>query len=143
MQIPESEVTSPDGPQYRADDFVQDAFRISRKFTPFMLDSYASEYQAKLKAENAHQEEMDTLRTINRNLSHHVKSLEASLAQINTEHCALVKQLVMSKIEQEELEGELVKFKILYAELMHQKEDDTHRMSMQIARSSRANTLRQ
>ncbi|KAG9103762.1 GTPase-activating protein [Ceratobasidium sp. 370] len=139
--IPESEMT-PDGPQYRADDFVQDAFRISRKFTPFMLDSYASEYQAKLKAENAHQEEMDALRTINRNLSHQVKSLEASLAQINSEHCALVKQLVMSKIEQEELEGELVKFKILYAELMHQKEDDSHRMSMQSARAARASTFR-
>lgn len=37
-----------------------------------MLDSYAGEYQAKLKAENAHQEEMDALRTINRNLSQHV-----------------------------------------------------------------------
>ncbi|KAG8704652.1 GTPase-activating protein [Ceratobasidium sp. 394] len=141
-KIPESEMTSPDGPQYRADDFVQDAFQLSRKFTPFMLDSYASEYQAKLKAENAHQEEMDALRTINRNLSHHVKSLEASLAQINSEHCALVKQLVMSKIEQEELEGELVKFKILYAELMHQKEDDSHRMSMQTARTARASTFR-
>lgn len=77
-----------------------------------MLDSYAGEYQAKIKAENAHKEEMDALRTINRNLSQHVyvfiidslkapisteialfpfsKSLEASLAQINSEHCALV-----------------------------------------------------
>ncbi|KAG8747807.1 GTPase-activating protein [Ceratobasidium sp. 414] len=141
-KVPESEMTSPDGPQYRADNFVQDAFGISRKFTPFMLDSYASEYQAKLKAENAHREEMDSLRTINRNLSQHVKSLEASLAQINSEHCVLVKQLVTSKIEQEELEGELVKFKILYAELMHQKEDDSHRMSLQNARAARASTLR-
>ncbi|QRV94238.1 GTPase-activating protein GYP5 [Ceratobasidium sp. AG-Ba] len=141
-KIPESERTSPDGPQYRADDFVQDAFAISRKFSPFMLDSYASEYQAKIKAEHAHQEEMDQLRTINRNLSQHVKKLEASLAQINSEHCALVKQLVMSKLEQEELEGELVKFKVLYAELMHQKEDDTHRMSMQSAHAARASTLR-
>ncbi|ELU38214.1 GTPase-activating protein [Rhizoctonia solani AG-1 IA] len=53
-------------------DFVQDAFKISRTFTPFMLDSYAGEYQAKVKAENAHQEEMDALRAINRNLSQHV-----------------------------------------------------------------------
>jgi hypothetical protein len=37
-----------------------------------MLDSYAGEWQAKLKAENAHKEEMDSLRTINRNLSQHV-----------------------------------------------------------------------
>ncbi|KAB5595096.1 GTPase-activating protein GYP5 [Ceratobasidium theobromae] len=139
--IPESETTGSDGPQYRADDFVQDAFRISRNFTPFMLDSYASEYQAKVKAENAHQEEMDSLRAINRNLSQHVKQLESSLAQINSEHCALV-QLVMSKLEQEELETELVKFKVLYAELMHQQEDDNHRMSMQSARAARSSTLR-
>ncbi|KAL5631239.1 hypothetical protein ACGC1H_006925 [Rhizoctonia solani] len=139
-KVPESErsSTSSTSPEYKADQFVQDAFKISRSFTPFMLDSYASEYQAKIKAENAHQEEMDALRTINRNLSQHVKQLEASLAQINTEHCALVKQLVMSKLEQEELEGELVKFKILYAELMHQKEDDSHRASIQSMRAARA-----
>ncbi|KAJ1304809.1 hypothetical protein OPQ81_005944 [Rhizoctonia solani] len=127
-KIPESQrsSTSSSSPEYKADEFVQDAFKISRSFTPFMLDSYTGEYQAKIKAENAHQEEMDALRTINRNLSQHVKQLEASLAQINSEHCALVKQLVMNKIEKEELEGELVKFKILYAELMHQKEDDNH-----------------
>ncbi|CAE7187147.1 unnamed protein product [Rhizoctonia solani] len=139
-RVPESErsSTSSSGPEYKADAFVQDAFKISRSFTPFMLDSYAGEYQAKIKAENAHQEEMDQLRTINRNLSQHVKQLESSLAQINSEHCALVKQLVMSKLEQEELEGQLVKFKILYAELMHQKEDDNHRASMQSMRARAA-----
>ncbi|KAF8750903.1 RabGAP TBC [Rhizoctonia solani] len=143
-KIPESErsSTSSSALEYRADDFVQDAFKISRTFTPFMLDSYAGEYQAKVKAENAHQEEMDALRAINRNLSQHVKQLEASLAQINTEHCALVKQLVMSKLEQEELEGELVKFKILYAELMHQKEDDNHRASIQSMKAARASTTK-
>lgn len=79
------------------------------------------------------------------------------------------KKLVMDKLEREELEGELVKFKILYAhaylctlnswltfslhhptapplfsyaELMHQKEDDSHRMSMQIARAARASNPR-
>ncbi|KAG8764157.1 GTPase-activating protein [Ceratobasidium sp. 423] len=140
-KIPESQrSSSSSGPEYKADEFVQDAFRISRSFTPFMLDSYAGEYQAKIKAENAHQEEMDALRTINRNLSQHVKQLEASLAQINTEHCALVKQLVMSKLEQEELEGQLVKFKILYAELMHQKEDDNHRASIQSMRARASTT---
>ncbi|CAE6356645.1 unnamed protein product [Rhizoctonia solani] len=143
-KIPESErsSTSSSALEYRADDFVQDAFKISRSFTPFMLDSYAGEYQAKVKAENAHQEEMDALRAINRNLSQHVKQLEASLAQINTEHCSLVKQLVMSKIEQEELEGELVKFKVLYAELMHQKEDDNHRASIQSMKAARASTMK-
>ncbi|CAE6510511.1 unnamed protein product [Rhizoctonia solani] len=140
-KIPESQrSSSSSSPEYKADEFVQDAFKTSRSFTPFMLDSYAGEYQAKIKAENAHQEEMDALRTINRNLSQHVKQLEASLAQINTEHCALVKQLVMSKLEQEELEGQLVKFKILYAEAMHQQEDDNHRASMQSMRAGRAIT---
>ncbi|CAE6470663.1 unnamed protein product [Rhizoctonia solani] len=143
-KVPESErsSTSSSSPEYKADQFVQDAFKISRSFTPFMLDSYASEYQAKVKAENAHQEEMDSLRAINRNLSQHVKQLESSLAQINTEHCALVKQLIMSKLEQEELEGELVKFKMLYAELMHQKEDDSHRASIQSMRAARASATK-
>lgn len=33
------------------------------------------------------------------------------------------KQLVVAKIEKEEMEGELVKYKLLYAELMHAKEE--------------------
>ena len=34
---------------------------------------------------------------------------ESSLSQINIEHCELVRQVVMAKIEREELEDELVK----------------------------------
>ena len=41
------------------------------------------------------------------------KNLESSLAQLNTEHCELVKQLVMVKLEKEEMESELVKYKML------------------------------
>ena len=33
------------------------------------------------------------------------------------------KQLVMAKIEKEEMESELVKYKLLYAELMHANEE--------------------
>lgn len=38
-----------------------------------------------------------------------MRQLEASLSQINEEHCELVKQVVMAKLEREELEDELVK----------------------------------
>jgi hypothetical protein len=38
-----------------------------------------------------------------------VRQLEASLSQVNEEHCELVKQVVMAKLEREELEDELVK----------------------------------
>jgi hypothetical protein len=31
----------------------------------------------------------------------------------------------MAKIEKEEMEGELVKYKLLYAELMHAKEEES------------------
>ena len=33
------------------------------------------------------------------------------------------KQLVMAKIEREEMESELVKYKLLYAEVMHANEE--------------------
>lgn len=53
--------------------------------------------------------ELDALRKANLQLSLQVRQLEASLSQINTEHCELVKQVVMAKLEREELEDELVK----------------------------------
>jgi hypothetical protein len=52
---------------------------------------------------------LEALRQANLKLSLQVRALEASLSQINTEHCELVKQVVMAKLEREELEDELVK----------------------------------
>ena len=78
---------------------------------------------------------MDNLRNANRVLMQQVKSLENSLSQLNAEHCDVIvspvptclmemryssktpflqKDLVMAKVEREEMEGELVKYKMLY-----------------------------
>ncbi|KAG8938698.1 GTPase-activating protein, partial [Tulasnella sp. 419] len=66
------------------------------------------------------------------------RELETSLAALNTEHCELLKQMVMSKIEREEIETELVRYKLLYAEVMHDHEDSmsSHRMSRASSRGS-------
>lgn len=41
------------------------------------------------------------------------KSLEASLSAINQEHVDLVRQLVMLKLEKEETETELIRYKMM------------------------------
>lgn len=48
------------------DEFVQDA--VSLKITPFMLDSYAHEYEDLIRVRDAHALEVDTLRHSNRTL---------------------------------------------------------------------------
>jgi len=53
------------GEAYRVDDFVQDA--VSLKITPFMLDSYAREYEDLIRIRDAHALEVETLRQSNRN----------------------------------------------------------------------------
>ncbi|EPQ57523.1 ABC1-domain-containing protein [Gloeophyllum trabeum ATCC 11539] len=98
-------------PKYRADEFVQDA--VSLKITPFMLDAYAHEYEDMCRARDAHALELDALRNSNRNLSAQVKTLESSLAQLNTEHVEVLNQLVMARLKNEEIEGELVRYKLL------------------------------
>ncbi|WVQ93745.1 hypothetical protein IAU59_000822 [Kwoniella sp. CBS 9459] len=107
--------------EWKTNEFVRDAYEI--RITPFMLDSYASEWEEQLRSQNRHALEVDQLRNANRNLSSQVKQLEASLATMNQEHVELVRQLVMSKIEKEETENELVRYKMLYAELAHAQQD--------------------
>ena len=36
-----------------------------------------------------------------------------TLAQLNTEHCEIVKELVMQRLKNEEMESELVRYKLL------------------------------
>lgn len=43
--------------------------------------------------------------------------------QRNQEHVEVVRQLVMCKIEKEETENELVRYKMMYAELAHEQQD--------------------
>ncbi|KAF8070464.1 rab-GTPase-TBC domain-containing protein [Lyophyllum atratum] len=115
---------------YNVDEFVQDA--VALQITPFMLDSYRHEYEDHLRETNKHATEMDELRTTNRTLSAQVKNLENSLAQLNTEHVELLNELVKSRLRNEEMEEELVRYKLLYAEAMHENQDaqSSHRISI-------------
>jgi len=106
---------------YRVDEFVQDA--VSLRITPFMLDSYAHEYDDLVRMRDAHALELDNLRNSNRALMAQVKGLEDSLAQLNTEHVEILNELVKSRLRNEETEGELVRYKLLYAEAMHQNDE--------------------
>jgi len=116
-------------PRYRVDDFVSDA--MSLRITPFMLDSYNHEYLEMVRAREAHAAEMDALRNHNRQLSAQINTLEASLAALNQEHVGILNELVRARLQNEELEGELVRYKLLYAEAVHQTEDamSSHRLS--------------
>jgi hypothetical protein len=52
---------------YKVTEYVNDA--ISLRITPFMLDSYAREYEDMVRQRDAQMTEMDELRNSNRNLS--------------------------------------------------------------------------
>lgn len=115
--------------QYKIDEFVQDV--VSLKIAPFMLDAYANEYHDLVRRREAHAIEMDNLRNTNRALTAKVKELDASLAQLSAEHVDILNQLVMARLRNEEMEEELVRYKLLYAEAMHKNEDamSSHRLS--------------
>ncbi|KAF9012346.1 rab-GTPase-TBC domain-containing protein [Cyathus striatus] len=122
--------------KYKVDEFIQNA--VSLKITPFMLDCYRHEYEDLVRETNKHALEMDQLRNSNRALSSQVKSLEASLAQLNTEHVELLNELVKQRLRNEEMEEELVRYKLLYAEAMHENADahSSHRKSLRSSRAS-------
>lgn len=98
--------TSADSGEWDCDAFVSDAYDV--KITPFQLDSYASEWAETCYNINRHAHEVDGLKLANRSLSSQIKKLEASLTQINGEHCELVKTLVNLRIEKDEMEESLV-----------------------------------
>ncbi|KAG5721759.1 GTPase-activating protein GYP5, partial [Termitomyces sp. T112] len=125
-----SEDQSEEKVAHDVDAFVQDA--VALHITPFMLDSYRHEYEDRLRETNKHLTEMDELRTTNRALSSQVKTLENSLAQLNVEHVDLLNELVKSRLRNEEMEEELVRYKLLYAEAMHENQDaqSSHRISI-------------
>lgn len=99
---------------YSAHAFVREALQI--KITPMMLDQFAGEWAEMLRQQNAQNAEVEQLRSINKKLSNQVRHLESSLAQINQEHCELVKQVVATRLEKEELEDELVRVKMALAQ---------------------------
>lgn len=49
-----------------------DTDTVANRRTPFMLDSYESEYEEQCRAQNKHALELDQLRNANRNLSSQV-----------------------------------------------------------------------
>ncbi|KIJ39521.1 hypothetical protein M422DRAFT_257573 [Sphaerobolus stellatus SS14] len=118
--LPQYSQVKPKGQEANlADLFVRHAAMV--QITPYMLDVYAPEYENSMHKWETHAVEMNNLWNINRNfLTWQIKPLEASLAQLNTEY------------SKEELEVELVWYKLLYAELMHKSEDaaSSHQLSM-------------
>ncbi|CAO1637891.1 unnamed protein product [Parajaminaea phylloscopi] len=90
--------------------FAREAYVV--EISPFTLDNYAAEFDERTRAANAHRREVEALRLVNRNLAAKVSSLEEQLQQINAEHVDLVKQVVMSKIAKEEMEEELIQYKM-------------------------------
>ncbi|KIP08382.1 hypothetical protein PHLGIDRAFT_104314 [Phlebiopsis gigantea 11061_1 CR5-6] len=129
-------------PIYDIDQYVQDA--VSMSITPFMLDQYANEYEELVRTRDAQMVEMDSLRNSNRSLMVQVHNLETDLAQLNAEHVKILNELVMARLRHEELEGDLVRYKLLYAEAMHKSEDalSSQRVSMMsmFSRRSSSNT---
>lgn len=85
-------------------------------WNPHRLDQFAAEWTEMCRKQNASSIEVEQLRAINKTLSNQVRQLEASLAQINQEHCELVKQVVATRLEKEELEDELVRVKMALAQ---------------------------
>ncbi|GAA6063308.1 hypothetical protein JCM10212_006718 [Sporobolomyces blumeae] len=112
---------------YRVRDFVREALQV--RITPLMLDQFGEEWSTLLAAQTAHTAELDALRKANLQLSLQVRHLEASLSQINLEHCELVKQVVKARLEREELEDELVKYKIAFANAEFKAASDRASMS--------------
>jgi len=117
-------------PKYKVDEFVQEAAAL--RITPFMLDCYRHEYEDLIRENNKHTVLIDELRNRNRMLSAQVKSLETSLAQLNSEHVEVLNELVKRRLKNEEMEEELVRYKLLYAEAMHVNEgaNSSNRISL-------------
>ncbi|KAM6502265.1 Rab-GTPase-TBC domain containing protein [Amanita muscaria] len=110
-----------EGGGYDVDQFVRES--VSLQITPFMLDCYQHEYEDMVRTNNKHAIELDGLRNSNRALSAQVKKLETSLGQLNIEHVQVLNELVKHRLRNEEMEEELVRYKLLYAEAMHENED--------------------
>ncbi|GAA5876163.1 hypothetical protein JCM1840_007056 [Sporobolomyces johnsonii] len=123
----EEELKKDPGALYHVHDFVREALQV--RITPLMLDQFGEEWFHLCAQQNAHTAELDALRKANLQLSLQVRQLEASLSQINTEHCELVKQVVNARLEREELEDELVKYKIAYAQAALEAASDRASMS--------------
>lgn len=95
---------------------MHEAFLV--KLSPFMLESLANEFFDQAKIANARQIESEALRFVNRNLRLRVQALEEQMSQLSAEHVDLVKRVVNSKLSQEEMAEELVRYKMLYVAVL-------------------------
>ncbi|KAI5889410.1 RabGAP/TBC [Schizophyllum commune H4-8] len=123
-------------PTYKVDEFIRDA--VSLRISSFMLDNYAHEYEELMRETHKNALEKDELRNTNRVLAAKVKELEENLSQISTEHIEILNELVKQRLRNEEMEEQLVRYKLLYAEAMHQNEDagSSHRLSQATTNSA-------
>lgn len=117
---PEEDGEKKGEPHVRTGELVRDAFAV--KISPHTLDTFANEFFDQAKSANERTIEMDALRMVNRNLRLKVQSLEEELNQVSSEHVDLIKRVVMSKLSQEEMAEELVRYKVMYAEAVLQNE---------------------
>ncbi|KAG0045973.1 GTPase-activating protein [Gryganskiella cystojenkinii] len=84
--------------------FIQDAYNV--KVTPKKLTQYAQKYQAMVQKQQAELAAEESLRETNKNLSSQVRTLEASLHQLNKEHVDLAKELITRKMDMAQLQDE-------------------------------------
>lgn len=117
---PEEDGEKKGEPHVRTGELVRDAFAV--KISPHTLDTFANEFFDQAKSANERTIEMDALRMVNRNLRLKVQALEEELNQVSSEHVDLIKRVVMSKLSQEEMAEELVRYKVMYAEAVLQNE---------------------
>ncbi len=89
---------------YRADQLIQDACAV--KITPEVLKNYAIEWEEKTRLEKEREAELDLLKSTNHALTQKVRHLEERVENHDAEHAALATDLVMVKVENEELKDE-------------------------------------
>lgn len=109
-------------------ELMHDAFRV--KLSPHLLQTLANEFFDQAKAASAQQVEVEALRLVNRNLRLRVQALEEQMSQLSAEHVDLVKRVVTSKLSQEEMAEELVRYKVMYVPDEDDVPELTHKPGM-------------
>ncbi|GMM37110.1 GTPase-activating protein [Saccharomycopsis crataegensis] len=89
---------------YRVNELVQDAMKI--KILPMTLKKYESEHEEIYKLEKEREEEIETLRTKNAQLTREIRKLEQSYAMLNKEHVEVANEMIQGKVNLANLEDE-------------------------------------
>lgn len=110
-----SSSSSVDKEVYRADEFVRDACHV--KITSEVLKAYTLEWEEKSRAEKEREKELAGLKKATAGFSIKVRKLEERLEAADTEQTAMAKELVHTKIENEELQDENESLRVQVREL--------------------------